>query len=80
MKEYEDEISKSPKQIDIQKLTDVVRNDLLKEKLITWLEENSSIKEISKKATKSNPKSSKSTSKKASQTKSQPRVNKKEKK
>ena len=35
IKEYEDEISKSSKQIDVKKLKDVVRNDLLKEKLIT---------------------------------------------
>ena len=56
MKEYEDEISKSPKQIDIQKLKDVVRNDLLKEKLITWLEENSAVKEITAKSSKSTPK------------------------
>ncbi len=73
MKEYEVEISKSPKQIDIQKLKDVIRNDLLKEKLITWLEENTVVKEISEKSTKSR-------TKKASQTKSQPKVNKKEKK
>ena len=73
MKEYEDEISKSPKQLDIQKITDLVRNDLLKEKLITWLEENSAVKEISEKATKSN-------TKRSSQTKSQPKLNKKEKK
>ncbi len=72
MKEYEDEISQSPKQIDIQKLKDVVRNDLLKEKLITWLEENSEVKEISEKTIKS-------TAKKGVQTKSKPKVNKKEK-
>ena len=76
MKEYEDEISKSPKQIDIQKLKDVVRNDLLQEKLITWLEENSAVKEISEKPTKSK----KSTTKKASKAKSQTKANKKEKK
>ena len=76
MKEYEDEINKSSKQIDIQKLKDLVRNDLLKEKLITWLEENSSVKEISEKAKKS---TTKSKTKKRSQTKSQPKVNKKEK-
>ena len=72
MNEYEDEISKSPKQIDIQKLKDVVRNDLLQEKLITWLEENSAVKEISEKSTKSITKSNK---KRATQTKSQPKVN-----
>ena len=77
MKEYEDEISKSPKQIDIQKLKDVVRNDLLQEKLITWLEENSAVKEISEKAT--TKATTKATSKKGVQTKSKPKVNKKEK-
>ena len=80
MKEYEDEISKSPKQIDIQKLKDVVRNDLLQEKLITWLEENSAVKEINEKATKLTTKTtSKATTKKRVQTKSKPKVNKKEK-
>jgi len=53
MKDYEDAISQSPKPIDIQQLTEVVRNDLLKEKLIIWLEENSEIKEKSVKTTKS---------------------------
>merc|ERR1711990_1366933 len=56
MKEYEDEISKTSKEIDINKLKDVLRNDLLKEKLISWLEENSVVKEISEKATKSTTK------------------------
>jgi len=78
MKEYEDEIAKSPKQIDIQKLKDVVRNDLLKKKLINRLEENSTIKEISKKDTKSITK--KTPTKKTTEKKSKPKVNKKEKK
>ncbi len=79
MKEYEGEISKSPKQIDIQKLKDVVRNDLLQEKLITWLEENSAVKEINEKATKKTTKTTtKATTKKGVQTKSKPKVNKKE--
>ncbi len=80
MKEYEDEISKSPKPIDIQKLKDVIRNDLLKEKLITWLEENSAVKEINEKVTKGTKATTKSTLKKGSQTKRQSKVNKKEKK
>ena len=80
MKEYEDEISKSPKQIDIQKLKDVVRNDLLQEKLITWLEENSAVKEINEKTSKLTKKTTtKATSKKGVQNKSKPKVNKKEK-
>ena len=84
MKEYENEISKSPKPIDIKKLKDVVRNDLLKEKLISWLEDNSAIKEISEKSTtkkvsaksttkKVSAKSTKSTTKKVSKPKSQPK-------
>ncbi len=80
MKAYEDEISKSSKQIDIQKLKDVVRNDLLKEKIITWLEENSVVNEISEKATKSTTKTTaKTTTKKGVQTKSKSKINKKEK-
>ncbi|MDC3168186.1 trigger factor, partial [Prochlorococcus sp. AH-716-D22] len=76
MKEYKDEISKSPKQIDIQKLKDVVRNDLLQEKLVTWLEENSEVKEIKEKTKKS---TTKVTTKKRVQTTSKLKVNKKEK-
>ena len=84
MKEYEDEISKSPKQIDIQKLKDVVRNDLLQEKLITWLEENSAVKEINEKTSKlttikTTKTTTKATTKKGVKTKSKPKVNKKEK-
>jgi len=75
MKEYEDEISKSPKQIDIQKLKDVVRNDLLKEKLITWLEENSEVKEKTTKTSKATK-----TSKTTKATKTTKTQNKKEKK
>ena len=71
MKDYEDAISQSSKQIDIKKLIEVISNDLLKEKLIIWLEENSEVKE---KTTKTkDTKTSKTT--KATKTK-----NKKEKK
>merc|ERR1711887_135449 len=52
MKDYEDAISQSSKQIDIKKLTEVITNDLLKEKLIIWLEENSEVKEKTTKPTK----------------------------
>ena len=52
MKDYEDAISQSSKQIDIKKLTEVISNDLLKEKLIIWLEENSEIKEKTTKTSK----------------------------
>ena len=52
MKDYEDAISQSSKQIDIKRLSEVVSNDLLKEKLIIWLEENSEIKEKTTKTSK----------------------------
>ena len=61
MKEYEDAISQSSKQIDIKKLTEVITNDLLKEKLIIWLEENSEVKEKTTKATKTATKTTKAT-------------------
>ena len=69
-------------------IRDRVHNDLLQEKLITWLEENSAVKEISEKGTKSTKKSTtnkttnkttKATTKKGVQTKSKPKINKKEK-
>merc|ERR1739841_489119 len=62
MKDYEDAISQSSKQIDIKKLTEVITNDLLKEKLIIWLEENSEVKEKTTKSSKA-PKTTKTTKK-----------------
>merc|ERR1711907_386454 len=50
VKEFEQEIEKSPNKIDIGKLRDAIRNDLIKEKLIEWLENNSEI--VEKKLTK----------------------------
>ena len=78
MKDYEDAISQSSKQIDIKKLTEVITSDLLKEKLIIWLEENSEVKEKTTKTSKAT-KTSKTTkaTKTAKTTKTQ---NKKEKK
>ena len=61
MKDYEDAISQSSKQIDIKKLTEVISNDLLKEKLIIWLEENSEVKEKTPKTTKATKTSTKTT-------------------
>ena len=75
MKEYGDAITKSAKQIDIQKLRDAVSNDLLKQKLITWLEENSKVKEKATKTTKVS-KTTK-TVKKVIDSKSQTKANKK---
>ena len=76
MKDYEDAISKSSKQIDIKKLTEVISNDLLKEKLLIWLEENSEVKEKTTKTSKTT-KVTKTAAKSTKTTKTQ---NKKEKK
>tara|TARA_Y100000589_G_scaffold299615_1_gene309173 strand:- start:322 stop:783 length:462 start_codon:yes stop_codon:yes gene_type:complete len=59
LKEYEDEINNSPNKIDIGRLREVIRNDLLKEKLISWLEDNSEIIEKKVKDTKTKKKPSK---------------------
>ncbi len=86
IKEYEDAISQSSKQIDIQKLTEVISNDLLKEKLIVWLEENSEVKEKTTKSPKtstlkkSSAKKPKTTKTKAQSDKMKKEQNKKEKK
>ena len=54
LKEFEQEIEKSPNKIDIGKLREAIRNDLIKDKLIEWLDNNSEI--IEKKVTKTNSK------------------------
>ena len=77
MKDYENAISQSSKQIDIKKLKEVISNDLLKEKLIIWLEENSEVKEKTPKTSKAT-KTSKTT--KTTKTKATKTQNKKEKK
>ena len=79
MKEYEDAISQSSKQIDIKKLTEVISNDLLKEKLIIWLEENSEVKEKTTKTSKTS-KAAKTAPKTTKTTKTTKTQNKKEKK
>ena len=85
MKDYEDAISQSSKQIDIKKLTEVISNDLLKEKLIIWLEENSEVKEKTTKTSKATKTSkttkvTKTATKKTKTTKPTKIQNKKEKK
>ena len=85
MKDYEDAISQSSKQIDIKKLTEVITNDLLKEKLIIWLEENSDVKEKTTKTSKATKTSkttkvTKTTTKTTKTTKTIKTQNKKEKK
>ena len=85
IKDYEDAISQSSKQIDIKKLTEVITNDLLKEKLIIWLEENSEVKEKTTKTSKATKtskttKATKTASKTTKTTKTTKTQNKKEKK
>jgi len=63
IKDFEKEIKNSPKKIDIEKLRDAIRNDLMKEKLIKWLEENSQIEEKVTKGTKTSSNKSKATKK-----------------
>ena len=81
MKEYEEAISQSSKQIDIKKLKEVISNDLLKEKLIVWLEQNSQVKEKTTKTSKAT-KTSKTTkaTKTATKTTTTKTQNKREKK
>merc|ERR1711904_499128 len=59
LKEFEQEIKKSPNKIDIGKLREAIRNDLVKDKLIEWLDNNSEI--IEKKVTKTKTNSKKVT-------------------
>jgi len=85
MKDYEDAISQSSKQIDIKKLTEVITKDLLKEKLIIWLEDNSEVKEKTTKTSKATKtskttKATKTASKTTKTTKITKTQNKKEKK
>ena len=49
LNEYQEEIKNSPKEIDISRLKEVIRDDLLKVKMISWLEENCEIIEIANK-------------------------------
>ena len=46
MEDYEEEIKKSQNKIDISKLRSAIKNDLLKEKLIKWIEDNCQIEEV----------------------------------
>ena len=76
MKDYEDAIAKSSKQIDIKKLTEVITNDLLKEKLIIWLEENSEVKEKTTKTASKTSKTTKTASKTSKTTKTASKTSK----
>ncbi len=49
MDEFKDEIDQSPNKIDIEKLRNAIRSDLLTKKLISWLDENSQVTEKAEK-------------------------------
>ncbi len=82
MKEYELEIKNSSNKIDINKLREVIKNDLLTEKILTWLEQHSEINEITESTTKKTKSSSKVSSKstKTEKKKSSSKINSKSKK
>ncbi len=62
IEEFQYEIEKSPNKIDIEKFRNAIKNDLLTEKLISWLEQNSQVVEKTEKTEKIT-KEKKSTSK-----------------
>ena len=63
IEEFKYEIEKSPNKIDIEKFRNAIKSDLLTEKLITWLEQNSQVVEKTEKTTKEKKSTSKSKSK-----------------
>ena len=57
IEEFKDEIEKSPNKIDIEKFRNAIKSDLLTEKLISWLEENSQVVEKTEKKSTAKSKS-----------------------
>ena len=51
LESFKDEIRKSPNKIDIEKLKEAIKNELIKEKSLQWLENHCEIKETIEKAT-----------------------------
>ena len=62
MSEFESEIKNSPKQIDVTQLREAIRSDLIKDKVIQWLEENSQVIEKAETNLKNSSKKLKKTS------------------
>ncbi len=56
LKDYENEIKQSPNKINVNRLREVIKDDLIKSKLIEWLEKNSEIEEQTSASSKSKPK------------------------
>tara|TARA_Y100000589_G_scaffold310288_1_gene328524 strand:+ start:1796 stop:3235 length:1440 start_codon:yes stop_codon:yes gene_type:complete len=68
--DYQKEISESKGKLDLKRLRDAIKDDLLKERLIIWLEENSEFKETKPKKTDNKTKSTTKSNSKKSQNKS----------
>ena len=64
MEEFKYEIEKSSNKIDIEKFRDAIKSDLLTEKLISWLDQNSEVIEKTEKVKKDKKTTNKVTSKK----------------
>ena len=65
MEEFKYEIEKSPNKIDIEKFRNAIKTDLLTEKLLSWLDENSQVTKKTEKTKKENKSTTKATSKEA---------------
>ena len=69
MESYKEEIKKAPNKIDLNKLREVIKNDLIKERSISWLEKNAKITEKVGKPKTTTKTPTKSSSKKSTKTK-----------
>ncbi len=78
MDSYKEEIKNSPNKIDLSKLREVIKNDLIKEKALLWLEANCEITKKSEKEKETKKTRTKSSSNKAKKAKSAPKSKEKE--
>ena len=69
MESYKEEIKKAPNKIDLNKLREVIKNDLIKERSILWLEKNAKITEKVGKPKTTTKTPTKSSSKKSTKAK-----------
>ena len=69
MQSYKEEIKKAPNKIDLNKLREVIKNDLIKERSISWLEKNAKITEKVGKPKTTTKTPTKSSSKKSTKAK-----------
>ena len=80
MESYKEEIKKAANKIDLNKLREVIKNDLIKERSILWLEENAKITEKVAKPKTTKKTTAKSSSKKSTKTKNSSKAKEEEKK